>query len=101
VLPSIGVYWTYFDGGIKKRLSMTYIGKRPTVTGNDLRLETNIIDYDDRIKIENGKNYTIHFIKKIRGEKKFHNLEELKKSIYNDRLKILQLEKSGKRHFDS
>ena len=67
---------------------MTYIGKRPTVNGVDLRIESHVLE--DFPKNE-CKNHLIFFIKKTRSEKKLKNLEDLSKILYNDRKLISAL----------
>ncbi|MFN4216452.1 MAG: riboflavin biosynthesis protein RibF [Brevinematales bacterium] len=85
VLPASGVYatWTLTDDGWHP--SMTYVGYRPTVEGKDLRLESHVLSGVPRV----GKMVACAFVKKIREEKTFHNLEELQKALYNDRVKVL------------
>ncbi len=85
VLPGEGVYasWTLTEDGWHP--SMSYVGYRPTVQGKDLRLETHVLSGTPVV----GKTVACAFVKKIRDEKTFHNLEELKKMLYNDRVKVL------------
>ena len=81
LLPN-GVYYTnsIIDG--KKYSSITNIGTRPTVNGdNSITIETNILDvsidlYEKTIELE--------FFKFIRPEKKFSSIEELKATVEND-----------------
>jgi len=92
VIPESGVYFSLFY--FKKRFfpSMTYIGKRPTLNGNTIHNETNILEFDGDFKtFRNGEKYTVLFLSKTRDEKKLNNLEELQKIIYNDRKKVLEL----------
>lgn len=92
VTPQTGVYYTLYPYQDRLYPAMTYIGNRPTVNGHELRNETNIINFEEHSEnISRIKNHTIYFIRKIRGEKKLHNLEELRKTIYNDREVILGL----------
>jgi riboflavin kinase/FMN adenylyltransferase len=88
VLPAIGVYFTYCFVDGRFLPSMSYIGKRPTVNGIDLRLETHILNFDGGLE---NKEYPLAFIEKIRNEKKLHNLEELQKILYNDKEVIYTL----------
>lgn len=65
---------------------MTYIGLRPTLSGREMRIETNILSlYPDRDRFDTGKPVALVFVNRVRGEKTFPNLEELRKNIYNDR----------------
>jgi riboflavin kinase / FMN adenylyltransferase len=100
VVPQSGIFFTFYYLDKEFYPSMTYLGKRPTLTSRELRNETNIIDFDnsgDRLNMQ--KVHTILFIRKTRDEKRFHNVEELQKNIYNDKEKILELyhkyDKSG------
>ncbi|MCX7881685.1 MAG: bifunctional riboflavin kinase/FAD synthetase [Brevinematales bacterium] len=85
VLPAEGVYatWTLTEDGWHP--SMSYVGYRPTVEGKDLRMESHILAPVGQL----GKTVACAFVKKIREEKTFHNLEELQKALYNDRVKVL------------
>ena len=56
-------------------------GKRPTVNGNETRLETHLFDFDDSVY---GKHITVEFVKFIRAEQKFDNFDALKKQIVED-----------------
>ncbi|URA10191.1 bifunctional riboflavin kinase/FAD synthetase [Thermospira aquatica] len=85
VIPKEGVYasWTLTEDGWHP--SMSYVGYRPTVHGKDLRMESHVLSGIPVV----GKTVACAFVKKIRDEKTFHNLEELKKMLYNDRVKVL------------
>jgi riboflavin kinase/FMN adenylyltransferase len=58
------------------------IGIKPTVAGTpEPSLEVHIFDFDENLY---GKRLTIEFCQKIREEKKFNGLDELKAAIAND-----------------
>ncbi|GAG68203.1 unnamed protein product [marine sediment metagenome] len=57
------------------------IGMNPTFGGNKLCIETHIFDFDKDIY---GKEISIFFVKKIRGEKKFKDAESLALQIKKD-----------------
>lgn len=80
-LPNDGVYVTKTIINDKIYLSLTNIGTRPTVNGHNLRVETHILDFNEDIY---GINIKILFVRKIRDEVKFSNLEELKTQIKKD-----------------
>lgn len=61
------------------------IGFRPTIFGNKQMLEVYICNFSADIY---GKRITIEFYKKIRNEKKFKTIEELKFQIEQDILSI-------------
>jgi len=67
---------------------MLNIGFRPTVDGSSRSIEVNIFDFDKEIY---GKELEISFVKLIRKEKKFQNLEELKNQLLKDRSSALEL----------
>lgn len=60
-------------------------GTRPTINDSNTVLEVHILDFDQDIY---GKKLSIRFNKKIRDEKKFNNLDELKNQIQKDILNI-------------
>ena len=57
------------------------MGLRPTVGGKHPVLEVHLFDFNDDIY---SQRVTIKFIKKIRDEKKFDNLDMLKLQIQQD-----------------
>jgi riboflavin kinase/FMN adenylyltransferase len=61
---------------------MLYIGNRPTINGTKRNIEVNIFDFNKDIY---GDSLTINFHKLIRGDNKFHDLEELKKQLEVDK----------------
>ena len=80
-LPSEGVYatWSYIDG--KTYQSMTSIGRRPTFGGNERTIETYILDYHGNLY---GRQLKIDIVERLRDEKRFDTVEELKKQIAED-----------------
>jgi len=57
------------------------IGNRPTVDGKEQRLEVHLFDFDRDIY---GQNLSVELHSKIRDEKKFNSLDELKTQIAQD-----------------
>ena len=57
------------------------MGVRPTVGGEKPVLEVHLFDFNQNIY---SKRLTVKFIKKIRDEKKFDNLDMLKLQIQKD-----------------
>ncbi len=80
-LPPEGVYATRTHIGGKAYQSMTNIGKRPTFGDNLRTVETYIIDYKGDLY---GRELKIDIVEKLRGEKRFDSVEELKKQIAED-----------------
>ncbi len=62
---------------------MGNIGVRPTIDHGDLTIEVNIFDFDEDIY---GENITIQFVDRLRDEKKFKGLEELKVQLAKDKI---------------
>ena len=67
---------------------MINIGKRPTVEGKERRVEMNIFDYNDMLY---GKEIKISFIKRIRNEQKFKNLDDLSNQLRKDKLETIKI----------
>lgn len=81
VIPKCGIYATrvYIDDEIF--YGATNIGYNPTVNGQGLSIETNILNFDRDIY---GKIIKLQFLERIRDEKKFSSIEELKKQLQKD-----------------
>lgn len=85
ILPRNGVYITKTLLDEKLYKSMTNIGYNPTFEAEKkLTVETHIIDFERNIY---GSRIEVFFLKKIRDEKKFNSIEELKDKIKSDREK--------------
>ena len=80
-LPAEGVYatWAYIDD--KAYQSMTNIGKRPTFGGSEPTVEVYVINYHSDLY---GCELKIDIIDRLRDEKQFDTVEELKKQITED-----------------
>lgn len=81
LFPKTGVYccWAELDGQIYK--AVANIGYNPTFGNEVLSVEVHILDlhedlYDRQLKV--------HFVQRLRGERKFSGLEELKTQIGKD-----------------
>jgi riboflavin kinase/FMN adenylyltransferase len=84
VIPKYGVYATatLVDGHWRK--SITNIGVRPTFeSGSEPSIETYIFDFDDELY---GDVLRVRFLHRIRDEKKFSGIDELKVQIERDTL---------------
>lgn len=82
VLPAIGVYYTNVKVNNIIYKGITSVGNNPTVDGKNLTIETYILDFNEDIY---GKNIEVFFIKKIRNEKKFSGIEQLKDQLKKDK----------------
>lgn len=82
IIPKGGVYYTNveYDGFLYK--GITNIGYNPTVHNNKLSIETHILGFSNDIY---GKSVKIFFIKRIRDEIKFENINELKNQLKKDK----------------
>lgn len=84
LIPKIGVYAVNVIIENKPYKGMLNIGTNPTTDlDNMIKFEVNIFDfskdiYDQTIQIE--------FLKRIRNEEKFANLDELKRALANDKI---------------
>jgi len=80
-LPADGVYvtWAYVDD--KAYQSMTNIGRRPTFGNNERNVEVLILNYNSDLY---GRELKIDIIERLRDEKKFDTIEQLKKQIAED-----------------
>jgi riboflavin kinase/FMN adenylyltransferase len=81
VLPRLGVYAVKVIGNNFSKKGIANVGYRPTFKEKSLLLETNIFGINKNLY---NKVLTISFKKFIRAEKKFKNLEHLKKQIKID-----------------
>ncbi len=81
VIPQLGVYAVKVSGNNFAKKGIANIGFRPTFNSQSLLLETNIFGINKNLY---NKVVNVHFKKFIRKEKKFPNIEELKKQIKID-----------------
>ncbi|MBC7696405.1 MAG: bifunctional riboflavin kinase/FAD synthetase [Burkholderiales bacterium] len=83
LIPKIGVYAVNVIIGYATYKGMLNIGTNPTTDVDKLiKIEVNIFDFDREIY---GERIKIEFVKRIRDEEKFANLEELKQALANDK----------------
>lgn len=86
VVPAFGVYAVYVLIGKEQYEGMLYIGKRPTLhNGDNISLEVNIIDFDQDLY---GKTLAVEFLKFMRPDVKFKDLETLVKNIKQDKINV-------------
>ena len=81
----MGVYSVQVETKNFKRKGIANIGYRPTFKGKTLLLEVNIFGIKTNLY---KKIIKVSFIKFIRSEKKFKNINELKVQIKKDIAKI-------------
>lgn len=82
IIPRLGVYRSalVIDGKIYSGVSN--IGKCPTFNGEEIRLETHVIDFSGNLYDREIRVYLLGF---LRGERRFDSVEELKKQISIDK----------------
>lgn len=84
LIPKIGVYAVNVILNDKTYKGMLNIGLNPTTdSDNRIKIEVNIFEFDQEIY---GETLKLEFVKRIRNEEKFANLDELKKALANDKI---------------
>ena len=78
LFPKKGVYAIRVEIEGKVLPGVANIGKNPTFGNEALSVEAHILDFSGDIY---GKDIRVHFIQRIRSEKKFSGLDELKERI--------------------
>jgi riboflavin kinase/FMN adenylyltransferase len=81
IQPKLGVYSVWAQANNFKKRGIANIGYRPTFNGKSLLLEVNIFGIKKNLY---KKVLKISFIKFIRAEKKFKNINQLKAQIKKD-----------------
>ncbi|KAA3596253.1 MAG: bifunctional riboflavin kinase/FAD synthetase [Calditrichaeota bacterium] len=81
LLPTDGVYAVRVAHKSKDYNGVLNIGSRPTFYGQSRSVEVFIFDFDEEIY---GENLRLSLVEKIRSEKKFDGIEELKSQIQKD-----------------
>ena len=83
IIPATGAYavWAQTQKG-KKYMAMLNIGERPTVSEtSSISIEVNLLDFDGDLY---GQKLKIKFVKRIRDERKFSDVDELKSALESD-----------------
>lgn len=89
LIPADGSYAVKVHYRNQTYQGMLNIGYRPTVNGKTRTIETHLFNFNEDIY---GETISIDFIKRIRDEIKFSDVEELKKQLASDKslaIKIL------------
>ena len=86
--PGVYAVKVFLGKSEKLKLGIANLGYRPTFNQNKILLEVNIFNFSKNIY---GNKIRVEFIEFIRGEKKFKNINQLKKQIDKD---ILDCKKS-------
>ena len=88
LLPSDGVYAVKVNINDRFFKGMMNIGQKPTIDGKGKSLEVHIFDFSNDIY---GKAIKVKVIKRIRDEKKFKDLQGLKKQLFIDKNRVIQI----------
>ena len=87
-----GVYCSKVVVNGQAYVAMTNVGVRPSVDGSRRLLETHIFGFEGLLY---GLKLRVELYEKIRDEKKFSSVEELRKQIEQDSNKIKELMANG------
>ncbi|MBK9734995.1 MAG: bifunctional riboflavin kinase/FAD synthetase [Saprospiraceae bacterium] len=89
LIPKEGVYAVKIDVENITFEGMMYIGKRPTVTNQNVaNIEINIFDFNQNIY---DKIIQIHILKYLREDIKFENLDGLKTQLRKDEIEAIKV----------
>ncbi|MGZ4056990.1 MAG: bifunctional riboflavin kinase/FAD synthetase [Bacteroidia bacterium] len=92
LIPADGVYVVKVEHKGDLFGGMLNIGNNPTIEGKGRSIEVNIFNFNKDIY---GDDATIYFIKRLRDEVKFNNLEELKAALAKDKENSLSILKNA------
>ncbi|CCH48320.1 bifunctional riboflavin kinase/FAD synthetase [Pseudodesulfovibrio piezophilus] len=81
LFPKPGVYanWVEVDGRV--HMGVANIGRNPTFGNDALSVEAHLLDFKGDLY---GRDIRVHFVQRIRDEKKFSGIDELKDRIGKD-----------------
>ena len=82
IIPANGVYACYVLLGEDKLKGMLNIGMRPTVSGEERRIEVHVFDLNREFY---GELITLKLKERIRDEEKFESVEQLKERLAVDK----------------
>lgn len=81
IIPKIGIYETQIILDGKSYIGATSVGTNPTFKNQGIKIENHILDFKGNIY---GKTMEVKFIRYLRDEIKFENIEDLKGQINKD-----------------
>ncbi len=81
VLPPSGVYAGYANYNEKAYKAVANFGYKPTFSGENYSIEIHIIDFAEKLY---NKKISFELIKKIRDEKKYSDIKNLKQQMQKD-----------------
>jgi riboflavin kinase/FMN adenylyltransferase len=89
IIPKIGVYFVSVTVDKRDYFGMLSVGYNPTTDNdNKVKIEVHIFDFNADIY---SRTIKLNFLKRLRDEKKFANLTELKAELERDKEHCLQL----------
>lgn len=83
LIPAPGVYAVRvrLDDSMEQKHAMMNIGTRPTFDGHQTTLEVHVLRLHENLY---GRQLTISFVERLRDERRFDTIEELKAQLQND-----------------
>ncbi|WP_130736325.1 bifunctional riboflavin kinase/FAD synthetase [Flavobacterium sp. J27] len=82
LIPQNGVYIVSVEIEQTQHFGMMNIGNNPTVSDNKQSIEVHLFDFNQNIY---NKTIKVNFLERIRDEKKYASLEELKEQLQKDK----------------
>ena len=81
IIPARGVYVSYCEIDGRRYKGVSNVGVKPTVDGHELNCETHILDFGGDLY---DRVVEVYFVKKLRDERKFDGVDQLKEQIKRD-----------------
>jgi len=81
LVPKPGVYAVWVDTGDRIHPGVTNIGYNPTFGNGTLSIEVHLLDFSGDLY---GRPIRVHFVQRLRSERKFSGVEELSARIRED-----------------
>jgi len=90
ILPAVGVYAGTVEINNQMYKAMINIGYKPTLgSENPLSIEVNILDFSGDLY---GWSLTVYFLRRLRNERAFPNIEALKTQLKEDEAMVRQFD---------
>lgn len=85
LIPKDGVYAVHVHDQYEKWQGMLNIGQRPTFGGDNKTIEVHLFDFNEDLY---GKEISLQLIARVRDEKKFNSLVELREQLGKDQIEV-------------
>jgi riboflavin kinase/FMN adenylyltransferase len=82
-VPKHGVYITRTRVGKERFDSVTNVGNRPTFNNSSFAIETHLLNFHP-VELLEETDVEIHFLERLRDEKKFPSIDDLREQIGRD-----------------